>query len=248
MNARDDKDLIAFEYVLGTLDDAERTAVSARRTREEDLDAAIAYWERTLTPLAALGDLVDPPEDLFARITSRLDAPEHVPVAAQARPAASEIDTLRRRLARWRASAIAAYAVAASLVVITTLSELFYSPAPAPSAKQFVAVFNDGDAPPAFLLTIDLSTRELTIRPVAAEPRAGKTYELWIASDRIEDSPRSLGVIGDATSASHKRLADYDPGLLESATFGISLEPEGGSTTGDPTGPALHGRLLPATN
>ncbi len=248
MNDRDDRELVAFEYVLGTLDDGERVAVSARRRRDDDLDAAITYWERTLTPLVALGDSTEPPADLFARIASRLDAPGARPTIAPTEDTSTEFDRLRRRLSRWRASAIAAYAVAAGLVVITTLGEVFHSPQPPTSQRQFVAVFNDGDTPPAFLLTIDLSTRELTIRPVTAGPRAGKTYELWIASDRIDDSPRSLGVIGDATSPSRKRLTDFDPDLLQGATFGISLEPEGGSTAGRPTGPALHGTLLPATN
>jgi len=39
-------------------------------------------------------------------------------------------------------------------------------------------------------------------------------------------------------------LASYDPSVINNATFGISLEPLGGSPTGQPTGPVIHARLL----
>ena len=44
MTALDDIEVLAGEFVLGTLDLAERTAVAARRQREPALDAAIRDW------------------------------------------------------------------------------------------------------------------------------------------------------------------------------------------------------------
>jgi anti-sigma-K factor RskA len=34
--------------------------------------------------------------------------------------------------------------------------------------------------------------------------------------------------------------------VVQTATFGVSLEPAGGSPTGRPTGPALHAKLIPS--
>ena len=42
-------------------------------------------------------------------------------------------------------------------------------------------------------------------------------------------------------------LAAYDPAVINNATFGISLEPLGGSPTGQPTGPVIHAKLLQVT-
>ena len=52
---------------------------------------------------------------------------------------------------------------------------------------------------PAFVITVNLDTRDLTVRPVAAPPQAGKAYELWIIDDKL-GAPRSLGVIDSAQS------------------------------------------------
>ena len=44
-------------------------------------------------------------------------------------------------------------------------------------------------------------------------------------------------------------LAAYKPDVIKDATFAVSLEPEGGSPTGAPTGPVVFaGKLIPTTN
>jgi anti-sigma-K factor RskA len=108
-------------------------------------------------------------------------------------------------------------------------------------------VFQKDDQQPAFLLAIDLKTRELVIRPVTAEPLQQRTYQLWILDQQVSPVPSSLGLI-DASlkEPTRKTVASIDPAVLMRATFGISEEPPGGSPTGRPTGPALHGRLIPA--
>ena len=96
------------------------------------------------------------------------------------------------------------------------------------------------------MLTIDLAKRELTIRPVGAERLQNKTYQLWIASDQLGPAPRSLGVLDDgAAPLQRKTLNQYDPNLLRTATFGVSIEQSGGSVTGQPAAGALHAKLFP---
>jgi anti-sigma-K factor RskA len=107
-------------------------------------------------------------------------------------------------------------------------------------------VFQQNDASPAFLLTFDLETRVLSIRPLAAEAQPGKTYQLWMASEKLGGAPQSLGLIEEHNSVTRRTVASYDPSIVEHATFGISLEPAGGSPTGRPTGPAFHAKLIPS--
>ena len=240
MTARDDIDQTAAEYVLGTLDAGERRAVDARRTREPDLDTAIADWEYRLAPLQeAIAD-VKPPAGLFARIEARLSSAAMLSRPAQRPPAGSAVVIeLERRMLRWRRAAISASAIAASLALVIGLRETVVPPRP----QNFVAVFQKDDALPAFLLSIDLASRELTIRPVAAVDQPGKTYQLWILAEPLGPVPKSLGLLEASLAPTRKTLTGFDPALLQKATFGISVEPPGGSPTGRPTGPALHGTL-----
>ena len=237
MTEREDIDMLAAEYVLGTLDAAERTAVAARLQREPELAAAIEAWEHRLSPLNETIPPVSPPPELLGRIVRRLDG--------TATPAGSaEVIDLRRRLTLWRRAAIAASAAAACLIAIIGVREVQWRDAP----TSYVGVFQKDDVSPAFLLTIDLENRQLTVRPVAARPVPGRSYQLWIASERLGPSPRSLGVINDQEFDEVRRvLTTYEPDLLQKATFGVSLEPAGGSPTGVPTSPALHTKLYPAT-
>ena len=110
--------------------------------------------------------------------------------AARARQSRSRSPNLTRRLRRWRFGAVAASALAAALAIGVGLRETTRVSTP----RQFVAVLQKSADAPAFVITINLDTRDLTVRPVAAPPQTGKAYELWIIDDKL-GAPRSLGVI-----------------------------------------------------
>jgi anti-sigma-K factor RskA len=242
MSDQEDIDALAGEYVLGTLTGPERRLADARRLTDLTLDQAIQAWERRLTPLIQGTTSVAPPADLFKRIEARLDAAQSAPNLAPI-SVASNIVQLEARVRRWRWATVAASALAASFAMVAVFRDQVLPPKP----LTFVGAFVQDDKLPKFMLTIDLGTRELTIRPVGADRLQGQTYQLWIASDRIGPAPRSLGVLDDGSSGLQRRsLADYDPNLLQTATFGVSIEPVGGSTTGRPSPGALHAKLFPA--
>ena len=236
MTDRDDIDALAAEYGLGTLAPAERAAVAARRAREPQLDAAIHEWEQRLAPLNELTAAVEPAADLWTKIEARIDR------AGSTGPAPNVIE-LQRHLARWRRAAIAASALAAALLLVIGVREAGRAQTP----QNYVAVFQKDDASPAFLLSVDLASRQLTIRPVAAQTPPGKTYQLWIAAAQLGGRPQSLGLVAEQGYTTRAALAAYDSDVVQSATFGVSLEPTGGSPTGQPTGPVFHARLIAAT-
>jgi len=109
---------------------------------------------------------------------------------------------------------------------------------------RFVAVFHKDDETPSFVMAIDIDKREVTVRPVAAPRQPERTYQLWIAAEPLGSRPRSLGLISDATYTTTKIGLPIDRAQLQMATFGVSVEPPGGSPTGVPTGPALHAKLI----
>jgi anti-sigma-K factor RskA len=230
MSETEDIDMLAAEYALGTLPADERAAVEQRVRTDASLAAAIEAWEQRLGPLAETVPPREVPAGVWEKIEGRISGSQ------------GNVISLQRRLSRWRAGAIAASALAASLAILVGVRELT-SPAP---DKMLVAVLQKDPQSPAFLVSVDLDKRQLTIRPVAAKPQEGKSYELWLVHDDLK-TPRSLGVVGDKPVTVGPTLTSYAPGVIKDATLAISLEPQGGSPTGQPTGPVLwSGKLLQA--
>jgi anti-sigma-K factor RskA len=234
MNELDDIDGLAAEYVLGTLDAAERASVAARRQREPALDSAIAAWERRLAPLNEAVSEVSPPAETFTKIERRI----------RTNPNSDSTNTavidLTRGLKRWRAAALAASALAAGLLL--TVGALQF--APKPKTKNLVAVLQKDAASPAFLVTVNVDDRVMTVRPVAAKHEPGKSFELWIIHDSL-GKPKSLGVIDESQPMKRPTLAAYKPDVIEGSTYAVTLEPEGGSPSGDPTGPVVFaGKMI----
>src|SRR5262249_41746234 len=149
-----------------------------------------------------------------AAVPSPTAASATTPTATQTPASGAEVIELRKRVGRWRGAAAAIAALAAVFVGFVVLREarpdLMPDPlkppvivrtvevekeVPSPKPAQYVAVLQRDAASPAFLLTFDLDRRTLTVRTVGAEPQTGKSYELWLVSDKFA-APRSLGVIG----------------------------------------------------
>ena len=193
--------------------------------------------------------------------------PVAVPVAEAVRepvPAdTSNVITLTRSAQRWRGVATAMTAIAAALIALIGVQvtrpdllpanlrpkpevQFVQAPVPQPLAaqSQYVALLQTDAQSPAFILTVDAATKNFTVRKVGAEPQVGKSYELWIVSDKFP-APRSLGVIGSDEFTTRAALASYDPETVNAATYAVTVEPEGGSPTGSATGPIVFtGKLI----
>jgi anti-sigma-K factor RskA len=231
MTVTPDDDFAAAEYALGTLDPSERATLAARRLREPELDQAIRAWEARLAPLAEAAPAIEPPGDYLAAIEARIRAAPPAPDGS--------VIALRRSVTRWRAAAIAASVVAAMLAIGFAVRETTREAVP----HEYVAILQKDAASPAVEVTVNLDTRELTVRPVAAQPPPGKAYELWIIDAKL-GAPRSLGVIGEGGRAAN--LSAYDPAVVAGATYAVTVEPPGGSPTGQPSGaPVFVGKLIP---
>ena len=220
-------------------------------------------WERIQSALADTGQ------------SGALHLPE-VPAPAMRRDApGAEIIHMRQRMQRWRGTSIIGGLMAASVVGIVLVREYRpdvlppdLRPAPpavveriverpvevvrevvreVPAAQpaQLVAVFQKDEQSPAFLMSVDLDKRTISVRQVAADRLTDKSYQLWIAP-QPGAAPQPLGVLANDASEVKATLAAYEPSVINNATFGISLEPLGGSPTGQPTGPVIHAKLLEA--
>jgi anti-sigma-K factor RskA len=176
----------------------------------------------------------------------------------------SNVIRLSARARGWRNVATATTAIAAALVAMiaigayqpdllpdgirpkprTQVVEVKTPAVPAPASAQYVAVLQGQGGSPAFILTVDGATRNFTVRKVGAAAEPGKSFELWLISDKLP-RPRSLGVIGSGDFTARPVLTSYDADTVKNATYAVTVEQVGGSPDGNPhSAPVFTGKLI----
>lgn len=222
----DEQRALAGEYVLGTLDAAERAEAERLVHTDAAFAAEVRMWRRRLDPLNAGIAPVAPPPGLWSRIEAGMDE-------GPAATAPGMVVELRRRVGIWRTATIAVTALAAALALT-----LFLGPQPrGTAAEQYVAVLDSAEGPTAILVEVDAGTGIVTATSIAAVAPADRSLELWYIGDG--QRPRSLGVLDAVGSRIEVAIADIPDFSPAGAIFAITDEPRGGSPTGDPTGPVV---------
>jgi anti-sigma-K factor RskA len=243
----------AWEQKLGVLNQMVGL-VEPRPIVWENIKAAVGH-SGAQAPLL-LPEAASPPP------VAEIAQPEFSP--AQIAVDHANVVLLSGQVRRWRTVATTMSAIAAALVALFTIGlyrpELLpdglrpkprtqvvevKTPATAVAASaQYVAVLQKQGGGPAFILTVDGATKNFTIRKVDAVPEAGKSFELWLISDKLP-KPRSLGVIGNGDFTARPVLESYDADTINSATYAITVEQAGGSPDGSPhSTPVFTGKLV----
>lgn len=200
------------------LDAAERALGTLPRGDETSAQAMMReQWEQRLSPLNDFIDPVPPPTDMFDRIRARIDQ-NRTKVVALA----------ERRARHWRTTALSA--MAASIALAAWIA---FQPAP---AGRYIAVMTPGGTGPAIVVELDTVSGTAILRPFRHEAENDGTLE--VCHVPAGGTPVSLG-LADPNGDAHMPMAAA-PG----DTIAISLEPDGGSPTGQPTGPVLYAGVL----
>jgi anti-sigma-K factor RskA len=257
----------AWEYRLGALNQMVGS-IEPRPIVWENIKAAIGQSAAQQVPLV-LPEAPPAPPPAEPVVEPAMTEPAVSPAAVSPVTVAtandnSNIIQLTGRVRRLRGIATIATALAAVLVGmlavqvyrpealpealrpkprIQTVEVRVPAPPPAPSA-QYVALLQGSAGAPAFILTVDAATKNFTVRKVGADAERGKSFELWLISDRLPQ-PRSLGTIGGSDFTARPVLAGFDAGTINTATYAVTVEPAGGSPTGQPTSaPIYTGKLI----
>jgi anti-sigma-K factor RskA len=219
--ADDEREMLAAEYALGCLEASEMRDVEAMAVRDPVIRQAVEAWGLRLAPLVVLAREVTPPESLWQRLQTAIDGASVVPMRPR----------LWRRPAIWRVTTASALALAAAFA-----GAFFLRPAPVTYVAALVPVAGPA---PAFIVR-SAANRALVVSPVTSvSVAAGRDLELWALPSGAQ-RPISLGVLPAAG-----RVVPASPEWTQPRTqILVSLEPVGGSPTGQPTGPVLWGGTL----
>jgi anti-sigma-K factor RskA len=165
----EEADLLAAEFVMGTLPLDARAATEARIKSDPAFAAMVTAWENHFADLNDAYVEVPPP-DVLPRIEARL-----FPQAARA----------RANWLGWLSGALAAAVLAVAAVI-------FLAPPPADNAPLIATL---GEVGNPFVFEARYDGAALTVAQISGpEPGAGKVHELWIIAP--EEAPVSLGLLG----------------------------------------------------
>lgn len=213
--ADDERDLNAAERALGT----EAPGTENARDRQ-----AREGWEQRLAPLLETVAPVEPPEGIYERILDRIAIDDM----------RAELTAARRRVSRWKRVAMLAGSAAAAIAIYVAVDIV----QPPPAQRYVAVVRSDSDGSPGLIVQFDTGTGVATIVPVGIPVPANRSLEMWHLPAGA-DRPYSLGLLPDNPNA--RQNLEAGPGDI----FAVSLEPAGGSPTGQPTEAIYHGRIVP---
>lgn len=226
-NPNDDPDRagLAAEYVLRVLPAEEEAEVRERVATDPDFARQTRQWQDIFSAMDHGFQPVAPP----SRVKQALDARLFEGEVRRRTPLFSS-------LAFWRVAALGATALAAVSIM---------APLVTPPVENRISVATLAGEQPGTTFSVVFNPADGGLRVIRAadDPLAGNDFELWAVAE--DAAPVSLGIIGrDGTVAGSGLPQDLMGAEAGAVTLAISLEPEGGSPTGQPTGPVVSAGAL----
>ena len=212
----------AAEYVLGVLGTAERRQAEQRLTHDQAFANEVAFWEERLGGLADAVAPVAPPARIWSRIAR----------ATRARNPGAPRESLWQSLVFWRSFAIGSAALAAAS--IGALTFIAISPVARP---PLMATLGAANGQPGFVAAVNAGGTTLMVVPAALLTSDPRAMELWLIP--AGDKPHSLGLIAPGRPVRIEVPRELVTRISADTALAVSLEPPGGSPTGQPTGPVI---------
>jgi anti-sigma-K factor RskA len=213
----DEDDLLAAEHALGVLDSSERDAAERRALTDPAFAGRVESWRLRLSALLDGLAPVPAPETVWPRIVQGLGALGNV----------VELK-LRRSVVIWRSVSAVAASVAAVLAVVAVWPR---PEGPSPVMTSEIATANKG--PVVYVAMMDPAHHRVILQPVSMTTTPGRAPELWLIGP--DGKPVAIGV---AEFAKPVEL-NFNKIPTGAEVLAVSLEPVGGSPTGQPTGPVV---------
>ncbi|MGH8215755.1 MAG: anti-sigma factor [Rhodanobacteraceae bacterium] len=237
------EDLRCAEYVLGVLDAEERAAVEREIASDPRAADEAARWQRYLSSLAEDIPPAAPPAHVWTRIQDTLDMQ-----AARHEPPAPAQASWWNNLSLWRGFAFGAAAVAvACIIALAVLPRPIVTRAPAPPTIAYMtSTISQTSGQVGWTAIVDLQQARMVVVPVQPQTiPASRAPELWLIP--AGQKPIAVGVIAAKGATTIKLSPALAAKLGPTAALAVSIEPPGGSPTGQPTGPVIAKGAIAAT-
>lgn len=219
-------DMLSAEYILGTLKGAARRRFEQLIRQKPVWAQTLNWWESHMHLLADTVPAVMPPNKVWKNIEAQLfnrKATQHS--------------------GWWKSWAFASTALATGLAILLVIQTPQSITDSKPAAVAMLAT--DKSEAGWLLNETKKSDTDVTINAIALaslELKANNAFELWLLP-ADKSKPISLGLLPQQGNNVFK-VPKYVIPLMATGLLAVSLEPVGGSPTGQPTGAVLYqGRM-----
>lgn len=213
------QDALAVSYVLGSMRGKARLRFQGLLMQHLSLRQAVWRWEQHLNPVVEQLKPVKPDASVWQRVTIRLGWRNLEQAPAPTR-------------SYWKETF--ALAMAACFALVLLLPQI--DPVPPTQVPAQLAIVQNSQA--EALWVVKWEQQQLKVQATAAvQPLTDADYELWMLPENGQ-APISLGLLPQ--QATTERALPPSVNGLKVAALAVSLEPKGGSLTGQPTGQILH--------
>lgn len=228
-------DLLAAEHALGLLDGPDRGRARELMLSNPDFAQAVRKWELTLSPIADEAAEQAPSRDLWDRIESSVGSKADQPIVL----------ALRWRVQLWRGVSFAAMATAAALALFVALPQMTKQQSDAEDGRGLLlASLSSENTNTSLSAAYDPDGRSLLVSPGVLTSDAGHQHELWIIPEG--GTPVAVGLLRPGQPQRLAVRSEIAPHFRGRSTLAVSVEPIGGSPTGQPTGPVIAAGQLSA--
>lgn len=217
---RDLLERLADDYVMGSLRGAARQRFDRLQLMHPEVAAARREAESRWHPLSEALPPMQPSADSWREIQRRTQ------------PTTRQRESRFGSLALWRG--LAAFSV---LALVAVLSFQVLQP---PNPGYVVVITKDADEAAGWLVSLQDQGQQVKVESLAPQPLPpGKVHQLWV---KVPDRERvtSVGLITNQGDTTLRTGAELRALLGKAILFGVSVEPAGGSPTGQPTEGALY--------
>lgn len=215
-------EMLSAEYILGALKGAARRRFEQLLRQRADWAQIFGWWESHLHLLADTVPAVQPPKQVWQNIETQL---------------------FRRKASQangwWKSWAFVSTALAASFAALLVVQT---PPDVVDVTPTAVALLATEKSEAGWLLNqTKKSDNDVEIHAISLaslEIKPDNAFELWLLP-ADKSKPISLGLLPQQGNTTVKVPANIAP-LLAAGLLAVSLEPIGGSPTGQPTGAVLY--------
>jgi anti-sigma-K factor RskA len=224
---------LAGEYVLGTLQGRARQRFAQLVEQRGYLRNAVNQWEQRLDPLSTQITAQSPPNRVWRNISRELDLIYN-------QSGRIRLIGFWNNILLWRSTTFTA--------IVFLIVSLFYSwlpHTPSPRSPSYLAVLKSNQDAPMFVATASFSPMQMKVMMMDESVMyPNKDLELWCVMKQSGET-WSLGVLARKKETVFAMNQHEWQLMGDISSLTVSVEPMGGSPTGQPTGSKVYtGELM----
>ncbi|BBP45643.1 hypothetical protein THMIRHAS_10160 [Thiosulfatimonas sediminis] len=243
----DDQNLqqrLANDYIMGLMNSRARKNFEKRMSRDASLRTLVQKTEGLWNRLSLTAPEQQPPLKVWVNISQRIlqDSPSNITQLRKNFRSVKAPTPSNRWLKTW------ATAASISTIGLAIFASVNLAPTTSKQSQQFVqnetpqllTVLINTQQQAGWLMRYEAQNKRLHVQTLQAEPLdSRRTYELWIIADGL-NQPESLGLMPEVGEY-NLPLNEQQIALLGKVQkFAVSVEPAGGSPTGQPTSSPVY--------